>query len=226
MAPLEKSDGHLLLNNDSKEGDGAEFNDGPTTHPADGSACESNILYTVALLAMFTSYSQILFFCHWRLKCRVKQREQAWEPRPSELTSMKLTVSTAPPLSCLLCDGAKPDIFVQRWQNVHLLTKCVQQMQESSNVERQRQVGTLPQRELGGWWTANVAFNYSPPSSGSHCYIVCKSVRVRYLVGTLESWSGITRTILSAAYASFKIATEDRSNHNISGNTRNVTNVS
>ena len=61
---------------------------------------------------------------------------------------MKLTVSTAPLLACLLCDGGKPDIFVQRWQNVHLLTKCVQQTQDTSNIEWQRQVGALPQWEV------------------------------------------------------------------------------
>lgn len=54
---------------------------------------------------------------------------------PRELTNMKLTVSTAPLLSCLICDGKLTSLY--KWQNAHLLTTCVQQIEDSSNVERQ-----------------------------------------------------------------------------------------
>lgn len=127
MAPLEKSDGHLLLNNDSKEVKETEHSSMMTPPPS---------LQTVADANLTTKLLTDSNFYHLQYKCRVKQREQVWEPWRGELTSMKLTVSTAPLPSCLLCDGGKPDIFVQRWQNVHLLSECVQQMQDTSNVER------------------------------------------------------------------------------------------
>lgn len=81
---------------------------------------------------------------HLHVLCRVKRGEAAAEPR----TGAEHEADRAPPLCYHACFvmGA-PRIFAGR--RFTCPVRCVQHMHDSAHVERQPQIGTFPQGDLG-----------------------------------------------------------------------------